>query len=218
MSDPHVIMAELREHYSRAGLAEAEVYPDPIVQFQQWLNDAVAAEIVEPNAMTLATAGADGHPSARSMLLKGLDDRGFGFFTNYTSRKGRDLEANPRAALVFLWKELQRQVTVRGTIIRTTPDESEAYFRTRPQGSQIATWVSELQSAGIPNRDSLVAREIEFLERWPAGTEVPLPDNWGGYRLVPEVIEFWQGRPKRLHDRILYTRSGDGWQIGRLSP
>lgn len=208
----------MRERYSRAGLDKSEVHDDPIVQFHRWLNDAVAADITEPNAMTLATADAEGHPSARIVLLKGLDERGFCFFTNYSSQKGRDLDANPHAAMVFLWKELERQVTVRGPVTRTDPDESDAYFRTRPHGSQIGAWVSEEQSSPIPDRQYLETREAEFLEKFPPGTRVPLPDFWGGYRLDPVVIEFWQGRPSRLHDRVVYTRTPDAWTIERFSP
>jgi pyridoxamine 5'-phosphate oxidase len=208
----------MRERYSRAGLEKSEVHADPIVQFHHWLNDAVAADITEPNAMTLATANADGHPSARIVLLKGLDERGFCFFTNYSSQKARDLDANPHAAMVFLWKELERQVTVRGSVSRTNAEESDCYFRTRPHGSQIGAWVSEVQSGPIAGRHVLNEREAAYLEKFPPGTRVPLPDFWGGYRLSPTVIEFWQGRPSRLHDRIVYTRAADDWSIQRLSP
>lgn len=220
MSDHKVILAELRERYSRGGLEEADARPDPFVQFEQWLNAAVAAEIIEPNAMTLATADASGQPSARTVLLKGLDPDGFCFFTNFSSRKARDLEANPKASLVFHWRELERQIIVRGTVSRTSERESLAYFHTRPRGSQIGAWVSEWQTAPIPERAYLEEREREFLEKWPEGTEIPLPPFWGGYRVTPHYIEFWQGRPCRLHDRLAYSRKDPAaeWVMTRLSP
>jgi pyridoxamine 5'-phosphate oxidase len=174
--------------------------------------------MMEPNAMTLGTANERGYPSSRTVLLKGLDERGFCFFTNYRSRKATDLAENPRASLVFLWKELERQVLVRGMVSRTTREESEAYFRTRPHGSQIGAWVSEYQSASIRNREAMAEKEAELLARWPEGTAVPLPEFWGGFRLAPEAIEFWQGRPSRLHDRIAYQREDSCWKIKRLSP
>ncbi|NNC89568.1 MAG: pyridoxamine 5'-phosphate oxidase [Akkermansiaceae bacterium] len=218
MSDPHLILAELRESYTRAGLRKADLDADPIVQFRSWLDEAIGAGLVEPNAMTLATADAAGRPSARTVLLKGLDERGFCFFTNYGSRKGQDLAVNSRAALVFLWKDLERQVTVRGDVTTTSEEESRAYFHSRPYGSQIGAWVSEKQSTEIPGREYLEERDRMLLERFPEGEEVPLPPFWGGFRLAPDRIEFWQGRPDRLHDRLAYTRHEGAWRIARLSP
>ena len=220
MSEHKVILGELRERYSKGGLDEANASPDPFIQFEQWLNEAVAADITEPNAMTLATADETGMPSARTVLLKGLDSDGFCFFSNYSSRKGQDLTANPQAALVFHWRELERQVAIRGSVSRTSERESLAYFQTRPHGSQIGAWVSENQTGEIPDRTYLQEREKDLLAKWPEGTEVPLPPFWGGFRLTPIYIEFWQGRPSRLHDRLAYTRDAPtaDWRRARLSP
>jgi pyridoxamine 5'-phosphate oxidase len=189
---------------------------DPIAFFLIWFEDARASGIYLPESMTLATAAPDGVPSARMMLLKGVDARGFVFFTNYQSRKGDELLANPRAALVFHWPVLQRQVRVEGTVARITQAESEAYFRTRPRGSRIGAWASQ-QSAELPSRAELDRRFGEQEQRF-AGQEVPLPPFWGGYRLTPSVIEFWQGRINRLHDRLRYTRTTAGWTVTRLYP
>ncbi|MCA7956619.1 pyridoxamine 5'-phosphate oxidase [Burkholderia multivorans] len=211
-------LADLRINYSRASLDEADAAPDPFAQFDRWFNEALAAKLPEPNTMTLATVGADGRPSARIVLVKGVDERGFVFFTNYESRKGRDLAAHPYAALLFYWIELERQVRIEGRVEKTSADESDRYFASRPVGSRIGAWASE-QSAVIDSRATLEARETAFSERY--GDDPPRPPHWGGYRVVPDTLEFWQGRPSRLHDRLVYTRDAaapHGWTISRLSP
>ncbi|MEN8694392.1 MAG: pyridoxamine 5'-phosphate oxidase [Akkermansiaceae bacterium] len=211
-------LPELRENYALAGLSRADLNADPFQQFEGWMEQAMEAEIIEPNAMTLSTVHEDGHVSARTVLLKGMDESGFSFFTNYRSEKAQALEANPQAAFTFLWKELERQVNIQGTVRRTSREVSKAYFHSRPYGSQIGAWVSEEQSAAVPDRATLEEREAELLKRFPEGAAVPLPDFWGGYELVPDSIEFWQGRPGRIHDRFRYRREGEEWIIERLSP
>ena len=209
-------IADLREEYVRGGLTEADAGDDPVALFQRWFDVAVAVGLPEPTAMTLATATPDGRPSARVVLLKAADDRGFTFFTNYDSRKGRELDANPLAALVFLWHPLERQVRVEGAVVKVTPAESDEYFAARPLGSRLGTWASA-QSAVIPGREFLERRYTEFARKYPDGT-VPRPSYWGGCRVIPETIEFWQGRPNRLHDRILFHRAAGGWVKRRLAP
>jgi pyridoxamine 5'-phosphate oxidase len=209
-------IADLRQDYARATLSEHDVDPDPVRQFTVWLEQAIAAQVIEPTAMTLATATADGAPSARMVLLKGVDERGFAFYTDYRSRKGSELAANPRAALVFWWGELERQVRITGHVTRVTSEESEAYYRSRPIKSRLGAWAS-VQSRVLESREQLEAQLHEVTERF-AG-EPPLPPHWGGFRVRHEEVEFWQGRRSRLHDRIVYRRgAGDGWTIARLSP
>jgi pyridoxamine 5'-phosphate oxidase len=209
-------LAGLRLNYEKGALDEATLPVDPFALFRLWLDDAMAAGVAEPNAMTLATVSPDGQPSCRTVLLKGFDERGFSFFTNYRSRKGRELDANPRAALTIFWKERERQVCIRGGVSRLSRDESDAYFQSRPYGSQIGAWVSE-QSEVIPGRGWLEKREQELRAKFPEGA-VPLPPNWGGYVLAPQALEFWQGRPSRLHDRMLYRLTDGAWVRERLSP
>jgi pyridoxamine 5'-phosphate oxidase len=198
------------------GLPDLTAADDPIAFFERWFGEARAAGIYLPESMTLATATPDGVPAARMMLLKDVDQRGFVFFTNYASRKGRELLANRQAALVFHWAVLQRQVRVEGTVERLPQAQSEAYFQTRPRGSRIGAWASR-QSAELSSRAELDGRVKEYERRF-AGQDVPLPPFWGGFRLTPAAIEFWQGRINRLHDRIRYTRTGTGWAVARLQP
>ncbi len=210
-------LADLRKDYSLSGLLEKDLARDPFRQFDKWFQEAQAAKLVEPNAMTLATATRDGRPSARTVLLKGVDGRGFVFYTNYESRKGRDLAENPRATLLLPWLALERQVIIEGTVSKITREESAAYFHSRPRASQLGAWVSQ-QSSIITSRAPL-EDAMKALEKKHAGAEVPLPPAWGGYRLTPETVEFWQGRRSRLHDRLRYRREASGtWTVERLAP
>lgn len=210
-------LADLRRDYALESLTESDVDPDPIRQFERWFEQARRAELLEPNAMSLATSTLDGQPSVRVVLLKGFDARGFVFFTDYRSRKGMELEANPRASLCFWWDALQRQVRVTGAVSRVPTAESAEYFRTRPHGSRIGAWASH-QSSRIASREALEREVARHFANYPEGTDVPLPHHWGGYRVAPGAMEFWQGRQDRLHDRIAYVRGGGGWKIERLSP
>jgi pyridoxamine 5'-phosphate oxidase len=209
-------LADLRREYASRALTEQDADRDPIAQFGAWFNDAMSSELLDVNAMTLATTSADGEPAARTVLLKGFDERGFVFFTNYESNKGRDLAAHPRACLLIFWPELERQVRINGAVTKTTREESESYFQSRPFASRIGALASP-QSRVIVGRDELDAR-FSALAAAHASGEVPLPDNWGGYRVRPDRIEFWQGRTNRLHDRLLYERTGDAWSRSRLAP
>jgi pyridoxamine 5'-phosphate oxidase len=210
-------MQDQRKEHNRSSLSEADLNPDPIRQFASWFDEANQSEVPESNAMTLATSTPDGRPSARMVLLRGADERGFTFFTNYESRKARELEANPFAALVFFWHELERQVRIEGRVERVSSDESDRYFYSRPKGARIGAWASP-QSQVVSSREVLESRFREFENRH-SDQIVPRPANWGGYRLVPLSIEFWQGRPNRLHDRLRYSRSPGGtWLIERLAP
>ena len=208
-------IAQLRKNYTFGQLSETEVSPNPLDLFQVWFDQAVKAECPEPNSMTLATADLAGNPSARIVLLKGADSAGFTFFTNYESQKGKELAARPHAALLFHWHELERQVRIKGAVERVSPTESDAYFHSRPAASRIGAWASP-QSSEIPNREFLEEAEKRFEADF--GDKPPRPEHWGGYRLRPTEIEFWQGRPSRLHDRIHYQLDGAQWRITRLAP
>lgn len=208
---------ELRRVHDELGLERDQLNPDPFEQFGDWLQDAIDAKLELPNAMTVATADERGRPSARVTLLKGFDHRGFVFFTNYESRKARDLTANPYAAFVFYWHALGRQVRVEGPVERVSEEETRDYFQSRPPGSQIGAWASP-QSRVIPDRDVLEDAVREYQERFSDG-EIPVPPHWGGFRLAPEIFEFWKGRPNRLHDRFVYRPDGEGgWAIERIAP
>jgi pyridoxamine 5'-phosphate oxidase len=212
---PNLDPAQLRREYTRGELLESQVDRDPIAQFAKWFADA--AQLPQPNAMTLATADATGAPSARIVLLKQFDAGGFVFVSGYASRKGSDLTANPRAALVFFWEPLERQIHIRGNVEKVSREESESLFHARPRGAQISVWASH-QSDPISSRKELEEHWKKMEAKFADGP-IPLPDYWGGYRLIPSTIEFWQGRPGRLHDRIAYERQPDGsWQIKRLQP
>ncbi|MEU5012931.1 pyridoxamine 5'-phosphate oxidase [Streptomyces sp. NPDC021749] len=219
----------MRAHYRAEGLAESDLAASPYDQFARWFTDATVARLHEPNAMVVSTADAAGRPSSRTVLLKGFDDRGFVFFTNYHSRKGRELAENPYVSLLFPWHPLARQVVVTGTAERIGRDETAAYFRTRPHGSQLGAWASD-QSAPVASRAELEQAYQELAARYPEGEQVPAPPHWGGYRVAAETVEFWQGRHNRLHDRLRYVRekaadagTGTGaaditWRVERLSP
>ena len=214
-------LTALRQTYAQRTLLEADVLPDPVRQFRRWLDEAIAAQLPEPAALTLATVdAASGQPSTRVVLLKGLpDDAGFLFYTNYDSRKGQELASQPLAALNFFWPGLERQVRVEGRVALAAPELSTTYFQSRPRSSQVGAWASP-QSQPIASRQELEAREHEIEARFAGHTPLPRPPHWGGYVLHPQLVEFWQGRPSRLHDRLVYERAagGSGWKITRLAP
>jgi len=208
-------LASLRSEYTKASLDRGDLPSDPIAAFQFWFQQAERAKVPEPSAMALATVHLDGTPSVRTVLLKGLDQRGFTFYTDFRSRKGIDLDSHPHAALLFYWKELERQVRITGEVTEVSSDEAAAYFRSRPLGSRLGAWASH-QSAVIPDRAVLEAEVAKAKAKF--GDDPPLPPHWGGFRVAPEEIEFWQGRESRLHDRLRYTRGETGWVVERLSP
>lgn len=211
-------LADLRKEYQQHALSEEDSKADPFEQFRLWLREALESEVMEPNAMTLATINAEGYPTTRVVLLKELDENGFVFYTNYESHKAKELAQNPKATLNFLWLELERQVRVCGLVEKVSRETSEAYFQTRPRESQIGAWVSP-QSQVISGRTYLEERQAYFEEKFSGVAKIPLPTNWGGYRLLPQSFEFWQGRPGRLHDRLFYDKPSAGvWKRSRLAP
>ncbi|MEM9545050.1 MAG: pyridoxamine 5'-phosphate oxidase [Bacteroidota bacterium] len=210
-------ISEMRETYDKGTLDESHVVSDAIKQFEIWFQEAKEADILEPNAMALSTLGLDGTPQSRIVLLKGLEEEGFIFYTNYESDKGKEIAKNPNASLLFLWKSIQRQVRVSGTIEKVSREKSERYFHSRPKGSQVGAWVSP-QSRVISDKEKLHKRKKELLKQYKDEDKLPLPDFWGGYILIPTKIEFWQGRPNRLHDRLRYTREEKDWKIERIAP
>ncbi|GAA5511363.1 pyridoxine/pyridoxamine 5'-phosphate oxidase [Deinococcus carri] len=211
-------LTALRLSYTRGELRRADLDPDPLRQFQGWLDEALSAGLREPYALSLATADAAGRPSVRTVLLRGADERGLTFYTNYESHKGHDLSENPRAEMLFFWAELERQVRASGPVVRVPEEESTAYFHARPRESQLAAHASDPQSAPIASREALEAKLAAFHDRYPEGTPVPKPDFWGGYRVQVQEWEFWQGRASRVHDRFRYVREGEGWRVDRLMP
>ncbi|WKZ58056.1 MAG: pyridoxamine 5'-phosphate oxidase [Cyclobacteriaceae bacterium] len=210
-------ISSIRNEYTKAALDIDSVHHNPVEQFAQWFNEALAAKLPEPTAMHLATVNAQGRPSGRMVLLKGIEDSKFVFFTNYQSSKGKDLDENPVCALTFFWPELERQVRIEGIVTRIDAERSDAYFQSRPRGSQIGAWSSP-QSTPIKNRQILEQRMQEIEKRFEHQDPLPRPHQWGGYEVEPVLIEFWQGRPSRLHDRILYTKADNDWKISRLAP
>lgn len=209
----------MREQYLAHGLVPADLAAEPYTQFSRWFADAAKAGLVEPNAMVVSTADAQGRPASRTVLLKGYDHRGFVFFTNYESRKGRDLSANPQASLLFPWHPIARQVIISGDVERVSAEETETYFRSRPHGSRLGAWASA-QSTPVDSREELEERYADLRARYPEGSDIPVPPFWGGYRVCARSVEFWQGRENRLHDRLVYEREPDGarWRITRLCP
>jgi len=210
-------IAHLRKEYARESLSERDVHPDPIQQFGHWFEQARAAELMEPNAMALATVSPTGQPSVRMVLLKEYSERGFVFYTDYRSRKGLELAANARAGLCFWWDALQRQVRINGSVEQVAREEAAEYYKSRPHGSRVGAWASH-QSQVLPSRETLEQAVARLDTQHPEGSDVPLPPHWGGYRVIPQEMEFWQGRPSRLHDRIHYARGAGGWTRERLSP
>ena len=210
-------ISDMRENYQRGFLLEENVNNDPIIQFQEWFEEARSSGVLEANAMILSTVNEDAIPSSRTVLLKEIEKDGFVFYTNYASDKGKDVEKNPNVSLLFLWKALERQVRISGKVYKTSKEQSENYFHIRPKGSQIGAWTSP-QSEVISDRKILEERKTNLEDKYRDVEKLPLPDFWGGYKVVPQKIEFWQGRPNRLHDRLRYTKIAENWKIERLAP
>lgn len=216
--EKHLSLADIRKNYSREELTESSVLPDPIQQFDFWLNEALKANVAEATAMVLSTATPEGKPSSRVVLLKGIEDGNLIFFTNYHSRKGQQIETNPQAAITFFWPELERQIRVEGTLSKLNHTASDIYFHSRPKASQIGAWASP-QSQEVTNREAIERAEKLFTEKFKGHIEIPRPEHWGGFQFKPDYFEFWQGRPSRLHDRIVYEKhENSGWYIKRLAP